>query len=430
MSDWQAEYEKKFISAEEAANMVKSGDKVAFTSGREAYAVGLALASRMGELENVHVLVPSPTYDFGWYDEGWQEAFDITIRITTGTCQEALDARRIDFDPGTMIPFVELAGTAAADVIITEVSPPDDKGFCSFGASLWAKKRQVENAKISIAEVNDNLIRTYGDNYIHVSGIDYFTEHIPVPVQESPRKPGQLDKQIAEYVSTIIRDGDTIEIGPGLPSSLTGLGAFDGKHDLGVHCPAMDPGILDLVRRGIVTGKRKNLHPGKCIGSGFRRIQSEADIAFIDGNPMFEIRSTSYVNDIGVIASNNQMVAINGILAIDLDGQVAADSMRMRMFGGAGGQVDFSIGAMLSEGGCSIAVMQSTAVKGTASRIVSNFEPGTIVSVPWTFTDYVVTEYGIAKLLGKTRKQRAEELIAVAHPDFRTELTKEVQRRF
>ena len=150
MSNREEDYKSKFITAEEAAALVKSGDRVAFTSGREAFAVGLALAARKEELKDVHVLVPTPTYDFGWYDEGWQDSFDIVVRMVTGTCQEAMDAHRIEFDPSTMIPFVELAGLATADVIITEVSPPDEKGLCSFGASLWAKRRQVEKAKVVI----------------------------------------------------------------------------------------------------------------------------------------------------------------------------------------------------------------------------------------------------------------------------------------
>jgi len=186
----------------------------------------------------------------------------------------------------------------------------------------------------------------------------------------------------------------------------------------------------ELVRRGIVNGKSKNIHPGKCVSSGFRWVESEEDIAFIDGNPAFEVRSTSYVNDIHVIASNDRMVAINGILAIDLAGQIAADSIGMRMFGGAGGQVDFAIGSVLSRGGGSIALLRSTTSKDSVSRIVPAFEPGTIVSIPWTFVDYVVSEYGIAKLLGKSRRQRAGELISIAHPEFREELAIQAKKLF
>lgn len=255
-------------------------------------------------------------------------------------------------------------------------------------------------------------------------------EHIPVAIQEPQRKPDQLDKQVAELVSTLVGDGDTIELGPGLASSLPSLGAFDGKHDLGIHSPIIGPGLLELVRQGIVTGRCKNLHPDKSVSTGFRWVESEEDIAFIDGNPVFEVRDTSYVNDIRVIASNDRMVAINGILAVDLAGQLAADSIGTRMLGGAGGLVDFSIGAMLSKGGCSIAVFRSTDSKGTVSRVVPTFEAGTIVTIPWTFADYVVTEYGIAELLGKSRRQRAGELIAIAHPDFRAELAKQAQRLF
>ena len=176
MKDWREEYQGKLISAEEAAQLIKSGYRIAFTSGREALATGLAIAARKEELNNVCVYAPTPTYDFGWYDPGWEDSFNITIRMPTGLCQEAVDAKRVDFDPGNLIPFLELPKDI--DILLTEVSSPDKKGFCGFGASLWAKKRQVREAKLTIAEVNKNLIRTYGDNFIHISEIDYFVEHI------------------------------------------------------------------------------------------------------------------------------------------------------------------------------------------------------------------------------------------------------------
>ena len=173
---WQEEYQSKFISADEAAQMVKPGDFVAFTGGRESFAIGLALAARKDELKDVKIYAPTPTYDFGWYDEGWQDSFSLTISMPTATCQDAVDHKRLDFNPGTLIPLLVTEDTQQPDVILTEVSPPDENGFCSFGNSVWDKKTQIRRAKLTIAEVNPNLIRTYGENFIHYSEINYFVE--------------------------------------------------------------------------------------------------------------------------------------------------------------------------------------------------------------------------------------------------------------
>jgi len=441
MMSWQDEYKRKCVSPEKAVKIIESGDTVVIPVATEVQALSGALMGRKDELKDVTVtvLIRMPRYDLGWLGGEFGEAFNVILDTQPASFGATfMNERKLD-----LIPFLyglRFKGEGDArrkaqdvDVVMIVVSPPDNDGFCSFGLYLSHKKDYTSRAKKVLAEVSDTpamRVRTPGDNHIHISDIDYFVEHIPVPIREPQQKHDQVDKKIAEYVSTIVHDGDTLELGPGLAASLPGLGSFDDKRDLGIHSPIIGPGLLDLLRRGIVTGKRKNLHPGKSISSGFRWIESEEDIAFIDGNPAFEVRSSSYVNDIRVIASNDRMVAINGILAIDLIGQIAADSIGTRMFGGAGGQVDFGIGSVLSKGGCSIAVLRSTASKGTVSRIVPTFEPATIVSLPWTFVDYVVTEYGVANLLGKSRRERAEELIAVAHPTFRAELTTQVQKLF
>jgi 4-hydroxybutyrate CoA-transferase len=437
--NWQDEYKRKFVSPEEAVRIIESGETVVIPATTEPFALSRALMKRKDELRNVKIMLRMPRYDIGWLGGSFGDAFDVILDTQPASVgSKAMKEKGID-----LVPFLyglRFKGEHDCrrkaddiDVIMIVVSPPDKNGFCSFGLSLSHKKDYARRARKVLAEISNEpamRVRTPGDNYIHVSDIDFFVEHIPVPIQERRHEPSQFDRQIAEHVSTIVSDGDTIELGLGLPLSLPSLGAFDDKHDLGIHSPIIGPELLELVRRGVVTGKCKNILPGKCVSSGFRWIQSEEEIAFIDGNPMFEVLGTSYVNDVRVIASNDKMVAINGILAMDLAGQVAADSLGTQMFDGAGGQVDFSIGAMLSKGGASITILHSTASKGTVSRIVPAFEMGTVVSVPWTFTDYVVTEYGIASLLGKSRKQRAEELIAIAHPDFRGELKKEAQRLF
>ncbi|MCK4828627.1 hypothetical protein KA005_73535, partial [bacterium] len=177
MKNWQEEYKRKLISAPEAANFVKSGDLVVFTVGREAHSVGLAIAARKDELKDVKVSMPSPGYDFGWYDPGWEESFEVTVSMPTAVSQQMVDERRCDLSFGTVIPFAKDL-EERSDILITEVSPPDERGFCSFGASVWNKRREIKEAKLTIAEVNKNLIRTFGENYVHISEIDYFVEHV------------------------------------------------------------------------------------------------------------------------------------------------------------------------------------------------------------------------------------------------------------
>lgn len=441
MADWREEYRKKLISAEEAARKVKSGDTVAFTSGREAFATGLALAARKDELRDVHILVPTPTYDFGWYDEGWQDSFDIIVRIPTATCQEAMDARRIDFDPGTPIPFVEVPDAPyKADIILTEVSPPDDKGFCSFGASLWAKKRQIENARLAIAEVNKNLIRTYGDNYIHVSQIDYFVEHISAGegmksgslAGRQLKKPEPYLKAMAENVARLIKDGDTLQIGVGRTTEpLVELGLLDGKHDLGWHSEATPPGVISLVREGVINGKYKTLHPGRVVVTSIGG-SSREEMAWVNNNPLFWLVDVAYLEDVRVIAAHDNMVAINNALMIDLTGQICAETIGSRQISGAGGQIPFVFGTWLSRGGRSVTVLPATAEtrNGTVSRIVPTLPQGAVVTIQRNCADCIVTEYGVARLKGKTRRQRAEELISVAHPDFRAELKEAARQLF
>lgn len=437
---WQDEYSRKSISAEQAANFVKSGDLVVFTSGREAHTVGLAIAARKEELKGVRVLTPTPTFDFGWYDEGWQDSFEIISRIPTGTCQDAVDSRRIDIDPGTLIPLVEVTDLYAGNVLLTEISSPDEKGFCSFGASVWAKKRQIEATRkkggIAIGEVNKHLIRTYGDNYIHVSEIDYFVEHsslggTPGTGSLAGRKlkePEPYIRDIAGHVSGLIKDGDTLQIGVGRTTEpMIKLGLLNGKHDIGWHSEATPPGIITLIREGVINGKRKTLNPGIAVVTSIGGSTKE-EMDWVNENPLFWLVDVGYLEDIRVIAGHDNMVVINNALAIDLSGQITAEALGNRWLGAAGGQIPFVLGSWLSRGGRSITVLPSTAQGGKVSRIMPRFPEGTFVTIQRQCVDYVVTEYGIAHLKGKTLRQRAGELISIAHPDFRQELMKEAKR--
>lgn len=445
MSDWRSEYERKLISAEEAAKLVKSGDTVAFTMGREAFAVGLAIAARKEELRDVKILCPAPGYDFGWYDEGWQDSFSVTVGMITASCQEAVDAKRVDVAGGILMGGShELGGDDEGepqkliDVVLTEVSPLDKNGFCSFGQSLWWKRRQIKHGKTVVAEVNKNLIRTYGDNYIHVSEIDYFVEHIPsgrgfamgTMAGREIKEPEPYLKDIAGYVNELIRDGDTIQIGVGRTTEPSvRLGMLEGKHDIGYHSEATPPGVITMVEEGVITGKYKTINQGKVVvtslGGGSREEMEWANM-----NPLFLLVDVDYIWDVKVIAAHDNMVAINNALAVDLSGQINAEAIGTRAMAAGGGQPAFAIGASLSRGGRNITVLPSTAARGKVSRIVARHPEGSPVTIPRYLAEYVITEYGIARLRGKTLKQRAQELTSVAHPDFRTELTKEAQKMF
>ncbi len=438
--NWQEEYKRKFVQPEVAVRAIKSGDTVVIPIDTDVQALSTALIQRKSELKNVRVLLRSPGIDLGWLKWDFKPAFDVIIDTQAREAARAINEKGLDF-----IPFLTSLRFKADengkrepdlfDAVMVVVSPPDAHGYCGFGLYLSHKKDYVKHSKIVLAEVSDEpemMARMIGDNCIHVSEIDYFVQHVQATsstyVPEKPRKPGKEEQYIAEYVSTLVNDGDTIQLGAGVvTSSITLLGNFDKKHDLGCHSAYIGTDFLRLIREGIVNGKRKNVNPGKAISSGMAGLSKE-DINFVIDNPALEVRNMSYVNNIQVIASHNRMVAINGILTIDLAGQIAADTLSGKMYNGAGGQIDFAIGSLLSNGGCSISVLRSTAGGGTTSRILPRLDAGTMTSIPWTFTDYVVTENGIAKLWGKSLRQRAEELIAVAHPDFRSELRKQAAR--
>ncbi|MDY6906707.1 MAG: acetyl-CoA hydrolase/transferase C-terminal domain-containing protein [Chloroflexota bacterium] len=435
MTDWQDDYKKKLVSAEEAVGHVKSGDRVFFTAGRQTQALGLALAARVGEVKGVRVLVPTPDRDFGWYDRGWEESFEITIGFGMPIVWEMMAERRCDMAVGGLTGLE--ATDIDIDVVLVEVSPPDEHGFCSFGQSVWNKKEQVTAATLVLAEVNSRLIRTYGTNHVHVSEIDYFVEHTP-----SEKLPGRADlrgkavsgpreevKAIAGYLATLLRDGDTIEIGVGTTTEpLPQLGIFDGKVDLGWHSEHTPGKIVELIREGVFTGRYKTINRGKAVATAVGG--SRQDLEWVQMNPMFELHSVNYVNDVRTIASHDNMVAINNALTIDLTGQITAESIGPRMLGGTGGQLSFAIGAAFSRGGRAVTLLPSTAKEGTISRIVAMLEQGTAITVPRSLADYIITEHGIACLRGKSQRQRAAEMMAVAHPDFRADLKREAQKLY
>ena len=485
--DWKEEYKRRLVSAEEAARMVKSGERVVIPIGQSADVIPRALAARRDELRNVEILHGAPNVMYDWFQPGWEESFLVNLAQYTGAIPRGMMLeRRGDFTPVTFaLEFKELderrPGMIEPDVLITVVSPPDEHGFCSFGHCMWQKKEYVKRAKKVLAEQNSYLIRTYGDNFVHVSELDCIVEADPIipSAEEMEAVIGQTPPQnqeklrwivqqqtpdrlssikdallffppdelavllglgeateghyaIAGYLSELIKDGDTVQIGYGTTSNpLVTAGLFDNKHDLGLHTEVCPGGLFDLVKEGVFTGKYKTLHQGKAVATSFWPAARPPDLEYIDGNPLFELYGSNYTNNIKTIAAHDNMVAINNAMFVDLTGQIGSETtMGFRLQNGPGGQLDFTIGALYSRGGRSITVLPSRALRGAVSRIVPLIEEGIMVTVPRTYADFIVTDQGIASLLGKSQRRRAEELIAIAHPDFRAELRKEAQKFF
>jgi len=437
---WQEEYKKKIVTPEQAVSVIKSGDRVCFVQGNEPQALGLALAARLGEVENVLLSLRTPGRDFGWYDPVFEMSFKIEVGFPLPIVRQIIAERRCDLAIGGLGFIFTEEDRGPADVVMVELSPPDEHGYCSFGASVWTKKTEIRRAKIALAEINKNLIRTYGDNYIHVDEIDYFVEHTPSGKQPGGTdllgrknvEAGEVEKTIANYVAELVRDGDTLQVGVGSTSEwCCTLGTFESRKDLGWHSETTPRGIIPLIRKGIINGSRKNFNTGKAIatacGGG-----SKEDMDFVTMNPCFELHSAEYCLDVRNIAMNDNMTAINSAVSVDFAGQIAAESIGPRVISGAGGQTSFAIGSFLSKGGRSITVMPSTVGSGEKrfSRITPLLAQGTIVTVPRTISDYVITEFGIAHIKGKTQRQRALDLINIAHPDFREGLNKEAEKLY
>ncbi|MCR4294292.1 MAG: GNAT family N-acetyltransferase, partial [Elusimicrobia bacterium] len=334
--------------------------------------------------------------------------------------REAVGAGLADYTPCFLheVPGLFRSGHLPLDMALVQVAPPRG-GVASLGVSVDVVKAAVESAAYVVALINPNMPWTEGASTVRVSDIDAFVDGDAPILELPPREATAEALWIGRYVRELVEDGSTIQVGIGaIPDAV--LAALAGKKDLGVHSEMISDGVLDLVQAGVVTGKKKTLHPGAVVASfcmGSRRLYDA-----VDGNPDFLFHPSDYVNDPVLVASNQRMVSINSALLVDLTGQVAADSLSGRLYSGVGGQVDFVRGATASKGGKSIIVLPSTAKGGTVSRISVALSPGTGVVTSRADIDYVVTEYGIASLKAKTIRQRAVSLIQIAHPSFRSAL--------
>lgn len=419
----------RWTSAADAVKEVRSGQRV-YIGGGCGVPVVLAgeLARRAPELRDVEIIHILTAGTSAWVTPEASSAFRVNSLFIGPNVRDAVQEGRADFTPVFLseIPRLFREGHLPIDVALIAVSPPDEHGYCSYGVEVGVTKPAVESARVVIAEINPRMPRVWGNSFIHISRIDYCVE-VDYPLPEFRQgEPAPLYSRIGRHVADLIDDGATLQMGIGaIPNAV--LDYLGDKRDLGVHSEMFSDGIIDLVQRGVITGARKTLLPGKLV-AGFV-LGTERVYRFIHNNPIIELRTTDFTNDPFTISRNDKMVAINAALQVDLTGQVCADSIGTKFYSGVGGQADFIRGAARSKGGKPIIALPSTALGGTVSRIVSTLEPGAGVTTSRNDVHYIVTEYGVAYLYGKTVRQRAEALIAVAHPDFRADLAAAARAR-
>lgn len=419
---WQHIYRSKVTSAEEAVAAVESGNRVYLGGGAGVPQTLIgALVNRADQLRSVELVHVLHFGEAPYVRPEYRGVFRHNALFIGPNVREAVHAGRADFTPVFLgaIPNLFKSGRLPVDVALVQLSPPDEHGFCSFGVEVGTTKPAADNARLLIAEVNRQMPRTLGDSFVHVRNVDAFVE-VDHLVPEAPQGgTSAVHRRIGELIAERIPDGATLQLGIGsIPDAV--LANVKDKQDLGVHTELFSDGVVELVEAGVITGARKTLHPGKVV-AGFL-FGSQALYDFVADNPIIEMHPTDYVNDPFVIAQHDNMISINSAIEVDLTGQVAADSIGPRFYSGVGGQVDFVRGAARSNGGMPFIALPATAKNGAVSRIVAQLKPGAGVTTSRNDVHYVVTEYGIAELHGKTIKQRAEALVGIAAPEFRDEL--------
>ncbi len=427
---WVDDYKKKLVTAEEAVSVVKSGDRV-YISGNAAspYVLMNALAERKDELQDVELVHVLLLGDDPLSRPEMEGHFRHNSLFVGPADRKAINEGRADYIPIFLhqIPGLMFSGQMPLDAAMLHLSPPDEHGFMSFGVEVLASKAAAETAKIVIAQVNERIPRVLGDSFIHVSRVHKIVE-ISRELPQLERSPfSEVERKIGHFIAALIEDGATLQLGiGGIPDAV--LSALKGRKDLGIHTEMVSDGVMEAIEAGIITGARKSFHPYKVVLTFI--LGSHKLYDFVDNNPIFEAHPTDYTNHPFNVARNDNMVAINSAIELDITGQVCSDSIGTYIYSGFGGQVDFIRGAAHSSGGKPIIALPSTAKEGEHSRIVPYLKKGAGVVTTRADVKYVVTEYGVAYLHGKNLQERTVALINIAHPKFRPDLIKEAKKRF
>jgi len=412
----------RLVTAAQAVAGIKSGDQVYVHCAAAAPSVLLdSLVARAEDLAGVgvihlHIEGPGPHLA-----PGMERHFRHRALFIGPNARAAVNEGRADYVPVFLsdVPRLFASRALPLDVVLVNATPPDRHGFCSLGTSVEAMHAAVRAAATVIVQFNAAMPRTLGDSFIHVSDIDLAVDVEVPPYEHAVGAIGDVERRIGEFVADLVPDGATLQLGIGAIPAATALALRD-KRDLGIHTEMFTDAVVDLVEAGVVTGARKERNRGKIVTAfvmGSRRLYE-----FVHDNPMVEMRPVDFTNDTHVIRSFSRMVAINSAIEVDLTGQVVADSIGHRLYSGVGGQMDFVRGAALATEGRAIIALPSTAAGGTVSRITPSLKEGAGVVTTRAHVGTVVTEWGVAELFGKSLRERAEALIAIAHPDLRDEL--------
>ncbi len=410
-------------SAEEAVKIIKSNDRVYIQAAAAAPQLLInAMSDKHEELRNVEVCHLHLEGETPYANPELRNSFHVNSFFIGHNVRHTLTAGNGSYTPVFLseLPLLFKRNIVALDVAMIHVSVPDKHGYCSLGVSIEATLAAIANAKVVIAQVNKQMPRTHGDGLIHISEINSFVEcDIPLPTLNFDA-PSEIENKIANFIANLIEDRSTLQMGIGnIPNAV--LSKLIHHKDLGLHTEMFSDGVIDLILNDVITGNYKSINPGRTLATflmGSKRLYD-----YVDDNPFIEMRASDYVNDVSVIKQNRHMIAINSAIEVDVTGQVCADSIGAKMYSGVGGQMDFIRAASLSEGGKAIIALPSITKKGV-SRIVPTLNPGAGVVTTRSHVHFVVTEYGVANLYGKTIKERVKALTDIAHPNHREYIDK------
>jgi len=421
-------YQQKRTNAMEAIKLVKDGDTIVVPTGvGEPPALLTALSERRREFRDVKVSQILPLRKYGYLDPETTEHIRHSAYFFGGATRAGGQEGWVDFMPSYFSEMPDLInrGLTPADVVVTMASPMDQHGYFSLGLAPDYTMAAIAKARVLILEVNPNVPFCYGNNHVHISQVSALVESEDPLLEVGLPKIGPVQEAIGKYVADMIPNGATLQIGyGGIPDAV--VMQLTHKHDLGIHTEMVGDGILTLIEAGVVTNRQKNYYPGKMFATF--ALGSNKLYKFMDRNPALEMHPVDFTNDPYLAGKNDNLHCINATMQIDFMGQCGSESLGYKPYSGTGGQSDFVRAANRSNGGKAFIVVPSTAKDDTISRIVPTLNPGTHVSTSKNDINYVVTEYGVAQLRGKTAKERARALIGIAHPKFRDELTEQAKQ--